>query len=184
MDKIDLATIIQETISTFCRNRIGDKPPVFVKLSPAITQVPWENRALRHFVRGFLYESLLTSDPDAPIDVKLRKRFPLKDLNAFVRVQPSYWLQLRVSGRGLRVLEATVEELFAELGYRCEEWLGADDSPARLGIFSAIEGATSKMVFCLESSRSFVKSDLLLPICDDASPHRISRPEAGHTGRH
>lgn len=169
MEKIDLATVIQETISTFCRNRTGDKPPIYVTLAPAMTQVPWKNRALRDFVRCFLYEALSTSDPEASIEVVLRRRFSLKDLNAFVGIQPSYWAQLRVSGRGLRILEPVVEELFADLGYRCEEWLGVEQSKARLGIFGAVQSSAHKMVFCLESGRSVLKCDLLLPVTEHSS---------------
>ena len=178
MEKIDLATAIQETISTFCRNRNGDKPPIYVMLAPAMTQVPWQNRALRDFVRCFLYEALSTSDPEATIEVTLRKRFPLKDLNAFVRIQPSYWVQLRVSGRGLRILEPVVEELFADLGYRCEEWLGVENSKARLGIFGAIQSAAHKMVFCLECAHHHLKCDLLLPISEDGAAATITTSRA------
>ena len=167
MEKIDLATVIQETISTFCRNRTGDKPPIYVTLAPAMTQVPWKNRALRDFVRCFLYEAVSTSDPEASIEVALRRRFSLKDLNAFIGIQPSYWAHLRVSGRGLRILEPVIEELFADLGYRCEEWLGVEQSIARLGIFGAVQSSAQKMVFCLESGRSVVKCDLLLPVTED-----------------
>lgn len=167
MEKIDLATVIQEVISTFCRNRIGEKPPVYVMLAPAMTQVLWKTRALRDFVRCFLYEALSTSDPEAAIEVALRKRFPLKDLNAFVGIQPSYWVQLRVSGRGLRILEPVVEELFADLGYRCEEWLGVEHSKARLGIFGAVQSSAQKIVFCLEWAHNALKCDLLLPVVEE-----------------
>jgi hypothetical protein len=174
MEKIDLATVIQEVISTFCRNRTGDRPPVFLMLSPAMTQVPWATRALRDFVHAFLYDALSASDPEASIEVTLRRRFPLKDLNAFVGIHPSYWVQLRVAGRGLRIIEPSVEELFAELGYRCEEWLGVENSKARLGIFGAVESRGDKMVFCLEWSHTILKADLLLPIIDDvATAHRV-----------
>jgi hypothetical protein len=47
MERIDLASVIQETVSTFCRNRIGDKPPVFLTFSPALTEMPWKNRPLK-----------------------------------------------------------------------------------------------------------------------------------------
>ncbi len=178
MEKIDLATVIQEVISTFCRNRIGDKPPVFLTLAPAMTQVPWANRALRDLVHSFLYDALMASDPEAAIEVTLRKRFPLKDLNAFVGIQPSYWVQLRASGRGLRIIEPSVEELFADLGYRCEEWLGVEHSKARLGIFGAVESLGDKMVFCLEWSHTVLKADLLLPIIDHSlASHIPSRTE-------
>ena len=71
----------------------------------------------------------------------------------------------RIAGRGLKIAERLIEDLFAEVGYRCEEWVGMDDSNARLGIFGTID-AQKKMVFCLESTRQRLKCDLLLPVHD------------------
>jgi hypothetical protein len=90
----------------------------------------------------------------------------LKDLTAFVGIQPSYWIQLRLSGRGLKIAERLIEDLFDEVGYRCEEWVGVEDSSARLGIFGAIDAPKLKMVICLESTRQRLKCDLLLPVED------------------
>jgi hypothetical protein len=90
----------------------------------------------------------------------------LKDLTRFVGIKPSYWVQLRISGRGLKVTELLVEDLFAEVGYRCEEWVGMAGSIARLGIFGAINAPTFKTVFCMESTRLRLKCDLLLPVHD------------------
>jgi hypothetical protein len=125
MERVNLGSVLEQAISKFSQNRIGDKPPVFVMISPALTPIPWHDRSLKEFVRMFLYEVLLTSDPDAAIEVVLRRKIELKDLNAFVGVRPTCWVQLRVAGRGLRVRELLVEELFAEVGYCCEEWVGS-----------------------------------------------------------
>ena len=166
MERIDLGTVIQEAISKFSQNRIGDKPPVFVMLSPALSQVPWRDSNLKKFLRFFLYEALLTSDPDAVVEISLRRRVTLADLKAFVGIDPSYWIQLRISGRGLRISERLVEDLFTEVGYRCEEWVGLDGSDARLGIFGTIDRAESKMVFCVEVKRQKLLCDLLIPVID------------------
>ena len=178
MERTDLGTVMQEAIAKFNTNRIGDKPRVFVTLSPDLTRVPWKNHTLKDFVRTFLYESLLTSDPEAAIEVCLRRRFALDDLSAFLGFYPTYWLQLRVSGRGLRILEPMIEELFAAVGYRREEWVGVEGSSARLGVFGAIDTPTHKIVFCLESSRHVFKCDLLLPVIDSsANPSFVAPPE-------
>jgi len=169
MEATDLGSIIQESISRFSRNRIGEKPPVFVVLSPALSRVPWKDRTLKEFVRYFLYESLLTSAPDATVEVSLHRRIELNDLAAFLGLKPSYWVQLRVSGRGLLIVERLIESWFFEVGYRCEEWVGVEASNVRLGIFGAIDTPTQKMVFCLESSGSVLKCDLLLPIADNSA---------------
>ena len=164
MEKFDLGTIIQQAVTKFSQNRTGQKPPVFVMISGSLPHVPWHNRSLKEFARLFLYEALLTNDPDATVEVAVRRKTELKDLNQFVGIHPSYWIQMRVSGRGLKVMERYVEELFAELGYRCEEWVGMENAGARLGIFGATDPSESKMVFCLETSREILKCDLLLPI--------------------
>jgi len=167
MEQVNLGSVIEQAITKFTRNRIGDKPPVFVVLSPALTRVPWKDRTLGEFLQFFLYESLLTSHPDTAIEISLRRRLLLKDLTAFVGVQPSYWVQIRVSGRGLRIAEPLIEVLFSEVGYRCEEWIGVGGSEARLGIFGAIDAPKLKMVFCLESTRHRLRCDLLIPVIDD-----------------
>src|SRR5574341_1600430 len=169
MERTDLGTVMQEAIAKFNTNRIGDKPRVFVTLSPDLAHVPWKNHTLKDFVRTFLYESLSTSDPEAAIESPLRRRLALDDLSAFLGLQPSYWLQLRVSGRGLRILEPMIEDLFAEVGYRREEWIGVEASSARLGVFGASDAPMQKMAFCLESSRHALRCDLLLPIADNLS---------------
>jgi hypothetical protein len=180
MEHVNLGSVIEQAISKFGQNRTGDKPPVFVMISPSLAPVPWHDRSLKEFVRMFLYEVLLTNDPDAIIEVTLRRKLELKDLNAFVGVRPSHWMQLRVAGRGLKIIEPLIEELFAEVGYSCEEWVGklqaareiqmsmlpvgVQDSQARLGIFDNKDKLELRMVFCLELSRNILKCDLLLPI--------------------
>ena len=101
MEQVNLSSVIENAITRFSQNRVGDKPPVFVTLAPALPQIPWKGSALRQFLQFFLYESLLTSDANAPIEITLRRRSLLKDLTAFVGLQPSYWVQLRVSGKGV-----------------------------------------------------------------------------------
>ena len=111
----------------------------------------------------------------------MRRRSLLKDLTAFVGIQPSYWVQLRVSGRGLRIAEQFVEDLFTEVGYRCEEWVGMDGSDARLGIFGTIDAPKLKMVFCLESTRHRLRCDLLLPVVDNSPVPCLSEVMAQRT---
>ena len=184
MEHVNLGAVIEQAITRFTRNCIGDKPPVFVVLSPALTQVPWKDRTLREFLQFFLYESLLTSQPDAAIEISLRRRPVLKDLTAFVGVQPSYWVQIRVSGRGLRIAEPLIEDLFSEVGYRCEEWVGMGEANARLGIFGAIDAPKLKMVLCLESKKQRLRCDILLPIVDDAPvPCLLKNSSSGESAR-
>jgi hypothetical protein len=181
MEQVNLGSVIERAISRFSQNRVGDKPPVFVTLAPALPQIPWKGPALRQFLQFFLYESLLTSDATAAVEISLRRRSVLKDLTAFVGIQPSYWVQLRLSGRGLRIAEQFVEDLFTEVGYRCEEWVGMDGSAARLGIFGSIDAPGLKIVFCIESARHRLRCDLLLPVIDQFPMPCLNEFDGGRT---
>jgi hypothetical protein len=168
MEKVNLELVIQQTIARFNQNRTGAKPFVFVTISPSISQVAWDDGSLKEFVRLFLYECLHRSDPDQAIEVLLTRRSELRDMNDFVGVHPSYWVQLRVSGRGLKRSERAIEDLLGGLGYRCEEWVGVDASDARLGVFGTTFNKAAKMVFCLNLVRDTLKCDLLLPVFEHA----------------
>src|SRR5262245_36794840 len=181
MEHVNLCSVLAQAFSKFRQNRIGDKPPVFVMISPSLAPVPWHDRSLKEFVRMFLYEVLLMNDPGAIIEVTLRRKLELKDLNAFVGVRPSYWMQLRVAGRGLKIMEPLVEELFAAVGYYSEEWVGVQDSAARLGIFGNKNELQLKMVFCLELSRNILKCDVLLPVFENVPLTYLAIEEARHT---
>jgi hypothetical protein len=98
MEHVNLGSVIEEAISKFSQNRIGEKPPLFVMISPALTPIPWHDRSLREFVRMFLYEVLLANNPDALIEIALRRKMELKDLNAFVGVVPRTGCNLELPG--------------------------------------------------------------------------------------
>jgi hypothetical protein len=166
MERIDLTRTIKEATATFCQNRIGAKPPISVTVPPIMTDIPWPDRKLQDLVKLFLYETLLTNDPDAEVTVSLRRRSELKDLSEFIGVQPSYRLHLLISGRGVRLSESFLDEFFNDVGYKSAEWVGVAESETRLGIFTACDMPGIKIVFCLDDGRFTRKFDLLLPVSE------------------
>jgi hypothetical protein len=179
MERVNLGSVIEQAITRSSQNRLGEKSAVFVARAPALPQIPWRDAAVRRFLQSFLYESLLTSDANSAVEIVLRRRSLLKDLTVFVGLQPSYWVQLRISGRGLRIAEQSVEDLFAEVGYRCEEWVGIEGSDACLGIFGTIDAPNQKMVFCRESTRHRLRCDLLVPVSDNSpAPCHVESTES------
>jgi hypothetical protein len=138
-------------------------------LAPTFTPVPWRDRPLNEFIRFFLYEALISSDPGSAIEISLRQRLALNDLSQFLARRSASWAQLRISGRGLRVNDRFVEDLFADVSYRCDEKLGVEGSSAQLGIFASVEAPARKMVFCLEIRKNRINCDLLIPIDEESA---------------
>jgi hypothetical protein len=180
MQILDLKELIQEVISKFSENRSSPKPVIFVTFPQAVTRLPWPDKSLRDFVRFFLYQALTSNHREASLEVLVHRSSELNDLARIVGIRTDYWVQLRVMGRGLRMEEKLVEELFADIGYRCEEWVAVRDTRIRLGVFSDISRPRTKMVFCLESSYSIHKCDLLLPVVEPLLlPHWIADEQNG-----
>jgi hypothetical protein len=176
MENVNLETIIQQTITRFEQNRSGDKPLVFVSVSPGIAQVPWNDGSLKEFVRLLVYECLHGSAPDQAIEVLLTRRVEIGDLNEFFGVRPIYWVQLRLSGRGLKYDERMLEDMLRGLGYRCKEWVEPDASEIRLGAFGTKFNSAAKIILCLNCVRGTFKCDLLLPISEYAPLPSLSAP--------
>jgi hypothetical protein len=173
MENIDLGYTIEEAISKFSCNRIGDKPAVFVMIPTQLRNVPWRDARLKELVRVFLYEILLTSDPDATLEISLRRRNDLADLDRFVGSNPTFWVQLRISGRGLKMFERLAQELSYDVGYHCEEWIAVQGSTARFASFATFDRPHVKIILCLESSKAIHKCDFLFPVGESIASYMV-----------
>jgi len=159
----DLRELIEGAISKFSRNRTGPGPKIMAEIPTELPRIFWQDDALAKFIKCFLYHALVANSPELPIQVSVHARSRLTDLEGFVGVFPLCWIQLRILGHGPSMTDGVVEELFSEFGYRCEEWVGVQDSEAQLAIFSPLEKEGPKMVFCVDGVRTTWKCDLLIP---------------------
>jgi len=166
MEQVDVGKVIQDAVSRFSQNRIGDKPLVSVRLSAALTAIPWPDSSLRRIVKVLLYEALMSNDPEAPMDLCLRRRGELKEFDAFVRMRPMYWAQLRVAGRGLRLRDLSFEEVLNDLGYQSEEWFGIKHTTTQFAVFAKDTLPKQKLIFCTDPGNDIKKYDLLLPVIE------------------
>jgi len=164
MEQVDLGKVIQDSISRFSENRIGDKPPVSVRLSAALPSIPWPDGSLGRVVKALLYEALMSNDPEAPMDICLRRRSELKEFDAFVLVHPMYWAQVRVAGPGLRVRDLSFEEVLNDLGYKSQEWFGIRNTTTQFAVFAKALHSKQKLIFCADPGSDIKKYDLLLPV--------------------
>ncbi|HXG49898.1 MAG TPA: hypothetical protein VNN77_00645 [candidate division Zixibacteria bacterium] len=176
MDRIDLAELIENVIANFSRGHAGLGPPVFVTIPADLPAVPWRDPCVRQFVKAFLCDVFLTNRCDVPVRVAAYRRSSLTDLEDITGIRPDHWIQLRVSGRGLQIVEKLIEKRFEEMGYRCEEWLVTEHSEAVLGIFRSSTEPAVKMVFGIDPTRTVRKFDLLIPIAESTPLPDFSAP--------
>ncbi len=178
MSEINLKSLIEDVVLKFSRNRTGAKPIVLVTIPPELPNLFSQDTRFERLIRLFLYEVLLMNEPEAPVQLLVRRRSRLRDLEAFVGVSPQYWIQLRMAANGPCIPEKLTEERSREVDYRCQERVGVQDSNAQLVILSPMDEHGQKMVLCVDASRRIRKSDLLIPVSEplplscQASPRR------------
>ncbi|HEY6197188.1 MAG TPA: hypothetical protein VI231_01150 [Candidatus Binatia bacterium] len=164
MHEVDLNGLIAQAVARFAQNRAGPRPSVRAKLPPALPVISWRDESLGRLIKRFLYHALTANHPDIPVRVSVNERRRLADLEAFVRLHPLSWIQLRIEGHGAGMSDGLVEELFRDFAYRCEEWVGVEGSDAQLAIFTAVDGCGSKIIFCADIAKPAWKCDLLIPV--------------------
>ena len=59
MQQVHLGSVIEQAISRFSQNPIGEKPALFVMIAPALSTILWQDRSLNQFVPLFVYEVLI-----------------------------------------------------------------------------------------------------------------------------
>jgi hypothetical protein len=166
MKEFKLQGLIEEAIAKFAQNRSGPRSSVQAKIPPDLPLITWSDEGLPRFIKSFLYHALTVNNPETPVRIAVNERARLSDLEAFVRIVPVCWIQLRITGYGSAVTDGVIEDLFRELGYRSEEWVGVEGSESQLAIFSPCGGSEPKIVFCLNLARAMWKCDLLIPLSD------------------
>ena len=167
MHEVDLNGLIAQAMARFSENRAGPRPSVRAKLPPGLPVIPWRDESLGRFIKRFLYHALTANHPDMPVRVTVNERRHLSDIEAFVRLYPLCWIQLRIEGHGPGMSDSLVEELFRDFAYRCEEWVGVEGSDAQLAIFSPADEGGPKIVFCADVAKPTWKCDLLIPVSED-----------------
>lgn len=164
MHEVDLNGLIAQAVARFAENRAGPRPSIRAKIPPGLPIIFWRDESLGQFIKRFLYQALTVNHPDCPVRIAVNERRRLADLEAFVRLHPASWIQLRVEGHGCGMSDGVVEELFKDFAYRCEEWVGVEGSEAQLGIFRPIDNGAPQIVFCADLAKPTWKCDLLIPL--------------------
>jgi hypothetical protein len=166
MNEINLTGLIEQAIAAFAQKHSGPRPRVRAKIRPDLPLISWRDSALGKFIGRFVYHALMASSPEVPVRVSLNERSRLSDLEAFVRLVPVGWIQLRIEGRGPGMTGGLIEELFRDIAYRCEEWVGVEGSESQLAIFCPENETEPKLVLCADISKPMWKFDLLIPLME------------------
>ena len=129
----------------------------------------WPDRRLEKLVERLTFQASLAVDPGKPVRVAIRQRKQMRDLEKFFGIYPSHWIQLKIARRGPEGFEGAAQQILEDLGYFCEEWIGAKGSWPQLGAFSFGTRRLLKLVFWSQWRDNTQKCELLIPVMQSSS---------------
>lgn len=161
---MNLPTLMQSVVQQ--RNKFLAQTGSRIRLSlpVPVSSFYWHDRSLEKLLRQLTSMASLAVDSGKPVHIAVSQKKKMRGLETFFRIQPSHWIQLRITGRGPAGFEKEARQLLADLGYYCEEWIGADGSWPQLGAYSTGRKGLLKLVFVARWQRNTQTYELLIPI--------------------
>jgi hypothetical protein len=124
----------------------------------------WHDRSLETLLERLTFQASVAVDPGKPVRIVMRQRKRMRDLESFFGIHPSHWIQLKIARQGPAGLEGDARKIMEDLGYCCEEWIGADGSWPQMGAFSCGTMRLMKLVFWVQWRNGVQDCELLIPI--------------------
>ena len=147
-------------------NKLLSRTGSSIQLSHPVptSKLRWPDRNLEKLVERLTVEASLAVDPGKPVRIAIRQRKKMRALEEFFEIQPSHWIQLRIARRSPQGFEGDARQILEDLGYYCEEWIGAKGSWPQLGAFSFGRKRLLKLVFWSQRHNNVQKYELLIPV--------------------
>jgi hypothetical protein len=143
-------------------------PLIQLSISPLPSGLSWHGNKLEALAEQFLICTLAFSSPARCIRVAVRLKRHMVDLEEFFSVSPDHWLHLSAKGALETGFEDSVREVLNNLGFRCSEWIGVEDSEAKLGAFHYEAFKDLALILYVQDQGSRWQCDFLIPVSEAA----------------
>jgi hypothetical protein len=167
MGQFNLGILIENVVLQFNRNRAGRKPAVLTMFPEDLSPILWPDQGLEVFLKRFVYDVLLMSNPETMVCIAATPRSMLKGFET--ETGSLCWIQLTVRCEGPRNLENFVRERLGESGYICKSRIETGTPGTRLSTCKSHYKRGPKLVLHIDSSDAESDYHLLIPVPEKPS---------------
>lgn len=159
----------EEIISESGSNRGRDSSAVYLSMPSALSEFCWRGGSLKDLTKKFLGHVVSISHPARSVQVEIREKKKLSDMERFFAISPFYWFQLSIECQSASGPDAGMQRVLESLGYRCPEWIGVEGSESQLGAFYLGTQKTPVLILCVRNRGARRNYDLLIPVIESES---------------
>lgn len=180
---MNLDANLKKIVYRLNKNNKNPGPSIHLSISPLPPGFSRQGNKLETLAEQFLMRTLAFSDPTRCIRVAVRLKRRMADLEEFFSISPARWLQLSAKGALESGIEDSIREVLSDLGFRCSEWIGVEDSEARLGAFHYGASKDPALIVYVQDQGSRRQCDFLIPVTEDAVLFMPSNARCSETVR-
>jgi hypothetical protein len=164
MKEMNLRTLMQGIVQRCNKSLARTGSSIQLSLPLSVSTFYWHDRSLEKLLRQLTSMASLAVDPGNPIHIAVSQKKKMRGLETFFRIQPSHWVQMRIAQRGRAGFEEDARWLMSNLGYHCEEWIGANGTWPQMGAYSTGRKRLLKLVLVIQWQKNTQLFELLIPV--------------------
>jgi len=158
------AVIIKEVVVKTSRKRSRFKRSLQLTIPTILSDFQWPEANFEKLIERFIGYVSDISHPGRRVQIAVSEMKKKTDLEEFFSISPAYWLHLSVRGQSETGFECGAKKILEDLGYRCSEWIGVEDSDSQLGAFHLQTQDRPALVLFVQNRGARRNCDLLIPI--------------------
>jgi hypothetical protein len=157
------AIIIKGIILKLNSKRSRAKASIQLSIPPALSEFQWDDCNFRNLIEKLINHVLTVSHPAGCVRIAVHEMKRKADLEEFFSIYPEYWLNLSFKSQAKTGFESGAKAILEDLGYRCSEWVGVEDSESQLGAFCFGTQDKPALVLFFQNRGARRNCDFLIP---------------------
>jgi hypothetical protein len=160
------AETIRGVILKLHRKHSKLKPSLHLSMPPVLSEFRWNDKNFEKLIEKFICHVMTISRSAKSVQIVVHEVRKKADLENFFSIFPSYWLHLGFESQAETGFESGAKRILEDLGFRCSEWVGVEESDSQLGAFHLGAQDSPALILFMQNHGARRNCDFLIPVVD------------------
>jgi hypothetical protein len=163
---MDSAVIIRDVVTKLNDRQNESQSYIHLSIPPILSEFRWRDSHFKDLIKRFFTAALKSSQPKRAIRIAVREMKGKTDLEEFFSISPSRWFRMSMECCANADFTAIAQKILKDLGYRCSEWVGIENSESQLGDFHYGDEDRPAIILFIQNRGTRRNCDFLIPVMD------------------
>jgi hypothetical protein len=163
---MESAVIIRSVISELNSQQHKSGASLHLSIPSDYSEFRWHDRNLKNEIGRFLAYVLESSQSKRAIRIAVHEMKSETDLERLFSISPCCRFRLSIESQANTDFEAMTKKILKDLGYRCSEWVGMEESQSQPGDFRLGTKDSPALILFIQNHGTRRNCDFLIPATD------------------